>query len=159
MLASSPQAPPHHAASTNTADTDGSSSLPIVSLRLGSLHIALEAARVQGMSTCPPDVPLPTLEALLGLPAPTANTHLRRCLHLRPNPPRATPVCLSVPAPLSLQQLPIHTIAPLPPLLATCCHLPGLRALAWHPEGLLLLLDVRRLLPAVLGQGQPADIA
>lgn len=159
MLASSPQAPPHHAASTNTADTDGSASLPIVSLRLGSLHIALEAARVQGMSTCPPDVPLPTLEALLGLPAPTANAHLRRCLHLRPNPPRATPVCLSVPAPLSLQQLPIHTIAPLPPLLATCCHLPGLRALAWHPEGLLLLLDVQRLLPAVLGLGQPADIA
>ena len=121
-----------------------STSLHVVRVCLGALHVALEAAHVQALTLCSADTELPTLEALLGLPQPDPDRP-RRCLHLRPRQRGDAPTRLSVPAPLTLQHLAASAITPLPPLLAACCRMPGLRALSWQPQGLVLLVDVRRL--------------
>ena len=119
-------------------------SLAVVQLQLGAVRIAVEAACVQSLAPCADDAPWPTLEAVLGLPTP-APLGPRRCLSLRLLPGSTPPLQLSVPATLSLQHLPAPSIWPIPPLLAACCRLPGLRALSWQPQGVVLLVDVRRL--------------
>lgn len=119
--------------------------LTVVRLCVAGREIALEAAYVQSLAPCAHDAPWPTLEAVLGLPAPQTPGR-RRCLQLRPLHSGAAPVRLNVPAPLTLQPLAASTIQPLPPLLAACCRMPGLRALSWQPQGLVLLVDVRQLL-------------
>lgn len=135
-------------------DADGSGSalqasaahLTVVRLCVAGVEIALEAAYVQSLASCAHDAPWPTLEAVLGLTAPQTPGR-RRCLQLRPLRSGTAPVRLNVPAPLTLQPLAASAIRPLPPMLAACCRMPGLRALSWQPsQGLVLLLDVRQLL-------------
>ncbi|MDY0071344.1 MAG: hypothetical protein RBR77_01690 [Thauera sp.] len=111
--------------------------LAVVRFQLGNLQLALEARTVRALHQQAPTADSLAIETLLGLgPAGTGPRQWLR-LHAAPD------LSLALPAPVELSTLALHTIRPLPRLLAASCRLPGLRALARqeHATAPILLLD------------------
>jgi len=121
--------------------------LDLVLFGAAGWRFGVEAKAVGGAGSLSPS-PLPAVETLLGLSdSGLQGITDRQCLSVK----GAGDV--SVQRPVVLCSLPVGAFHLLPPLVAARCRLPGLRALALLPGGMVMVIDLRVLLAEGLPSG------
>ena len=112
--------------------------LQVVSFIAGGYRFAVEAARVRSQLPCTQDGTALRVEQLFGLPAGEESENAR-ILVIKHAP---ADYSMRVSEPVTLSELSLDALHPLPDLLAARCTLKGVRALSTESDGITVLIDL-----------------
>lgn len=116
--------------------TAAGAGIDMVAFGCGPYRCLLRARQVLGMANAA--VEAVPIERWLALPDPP--TLADRCFLALTTPDG--PLTVAVPKPVALEQVPLDTLRPLPPLTASACRLPALRALQFDGRAWGLVLSL-----------------
>lgn len=123
--------------------------LQVVSFMVGGYRFAVEAARVRAQRpVTEADAAMP-VEKLLGLAQDGMQDLASRRILVIKHPTADYPILVS--EPVTLCDLSLDTLHPLPDMLEARCTLNGIRALSSESEGITVLFDLGALNPDAIG--------